>query len=140
MKVFLDTNVILDFYDSSRGHYMPSAIIFDLALKQKIQIVVCAQSFITAFYLLRKVYDKDELYRSMRYLYQLCEVSPVDAHIIESALSIEGYDFEDACQYYSNSVSGAEVILTRDRRGFEEFDIRHITAEDFLNEYFAEQK
>ena len=140
MKVFLDTNVILDFYDSSRGHYMPSAVIFDLALKHKIQIVVCAQSFITAFYLLRKVYDKDELYRSMRNLYQLCEVSPVDAHIIESALNLEGYDFEDACQYYSNSVSGAEVILTRDRRGFEEFDIRHITAEDFLNEYFAEQK
>lgn len=23
MKVFLDTNVILDFYDSNRGHYMP---------------------------------------------------------------------------------------------------------------------
>ena len=58
----------------------------------------------------------------------------------ESALNLEGYDFEDACQYYSNSVSGAEVVLTRDRRGFEEFDIRHITAEDFLNEYFAEQK
>ena len=105
--------------------------------QHKIQIVVCAQSFITAFYLLRKVYDKDELYRSMRNLYQLCEVSPVDAHIIESALNLEGYDFEDACQYYSNSVLGAEVILTRDRRGFEEFDIRHITAEDFLNEYFA---
>ena len=29
------------------------------------------------------------------------------------------------------------ICLTRDRRGFEEFDIRHITAEDFLNEYFA---
>ena len=140
MKVFLDTNVILDFYDSSRGHYMPSAVIFDLAFKHKIQIVVCAQSFITAFYLLRKVYDKGELYRSMRNLYKLCEVSPVDAHIIESALNLEGYDFEDACQYYSNSVSGADVILTRDRRGFEEFDIRHITAEDFLNEFFAEQK
>ena len=140
MKVFLDTNVILDFYDSSRGHYMPSAVIFDLAFKHEIQIVVCAQSFITAFYLLRKVYDKEELYRSMRSLYQLCEVSPVDAHIIESALNLQGYDFEDACQYYSNSVSGAEVILTRDRRGFEEFDIRHISAEDFLNEFFAEQK
>lgn len=31
MKVFLDTNVILDFYDSNRGHYMPTAIVFDLA-------------------------------------------------------------------------------------------------------------
>lgn len=38
MKFFLDTNIILDFYDSSRGHYMPSAIIFDLAIKGKIQL------------------------------------------------------------------------------------------------------
>lgn len=37
MKVFLDTNVILDFYDSNRGHYMPIAVVFDLAVKGKIQ-------------------------------------------------------------------------------------------------------
>lgn len=42
MKVFLDTNVILDFYDSDRGHYQPAAIIFDLALKGKIELSVCA--------------------------------------------------------------------------------------------------
>ena len=61
MIVFLDTNIILDFYDNNRGHYMPTAVVFDLAVKGKIKLAVCAQSFITAFYLLRKVYDKDEL-------------------------------------------------------------------------------
>ena len=67
MKVFLDTNIILDFYDSDRGHYMPTAVIFDLAVKGKIQ--------------------------------------------------------------------DADIILTRDSKGFNEFDIRHITAEEFLNEF-----
>lgn len=135
MKVFLDTNVILDFYDSSRGHYMPAAIVFDLAFKKKIEIVVCAQSFITAFYLLRKHYNKEELYRSMRGLYKLCRVSPVDAGIIEKALSQEGCDFEDTCQYFSFKGTDADIILTRDRKGFEEFDVRHISAEEFLNEF-----
>ena len=118
---------------------MPSAVIFDLAIKHQIGLVVCAQSFITAFYLLRKVYDKEELYRSMHSLYQLCEVSPIDAPIIEAALNQQGRDFEDTCQYYSFSTTGADVILTRDRRGFEEFDIKHMSAEDFLNEYFADK-
>ena len=36
MKVFLDTNVILDFYDSDRGHYQPAAIIFDLTSRGEI--------------------------------------------------------------------------------------------------------
>ena len=71
MKVFLDTNIILDFYDSDRGHYMPTAVIFDLAVKGKIQLVVCAQSFIIAFYILRTVYDKTTLSKSMRSFFLL---------------------------------------------------------------------
>lgn len=140
MKVFLDTNVILDFYDSSRSHYMPTAIVFDLALKGKIQLSVCAQSFITAFYLLRKVYDKDELYRSMKSLFYLCQISSVDKQIIESALLREGYDFEDTVQYYSSKTIDADIILTRDNKGFNEYDTRHITAEEFLNEFLNESK
>ena len=135
MKVFLDTNIILDFYDESRGHYMPSAIVFDLAVKGKIQLSVCSQSFITVFYLLRKVYDKDTLYMSMKSLFKLCQVSSVDRTVIEKALSREGYDFEDTVQYFSCKTIDADIILTRDKNGFKEFDIRHITAEEFLNEY-----
>ena len=135
MKVFLDTNVILDFYDSNRGHYMPTAIVFDLAIKGEIQLAVCAQSFITAFYLLRKVYDKDELYRSMKSLFKLCQISSVDKQIIEKALLREGYDFEDTVQYFSSKTIDADIILTRDNKGFNEYNIRHITAEEFLNEF-----
>ena len=135
MKVFLDTNIILDFHDSDRGHYMPTAVIFDLAVKGKIQLVVCAQSFITAFYILRKVYDKTTLYKSMRSLFKLCQVSAVDSLIIEKALSREGFDFEDTVQYFSSMAIDADIILTRDSKGFNEFDIRHITAEEFLNEF-----
>lgn len=135
MKVFLDTNVILDFYDSNRGHYMPTAIVFDLAIKGEIQLAVCAQSFITAFYLLRKAYDKDELYRSMKSLFKLCQITSVDEQIIERALLREGYDFEDTVQYFSSKTIDADIILTRDSKGFNEYDIRHITAEEFLNEF-----
>ena len=137
MKVFLDTNVILDFYDSNRGHYMPTAIVFDLAIKGEIQLAVCAQSFITAFYLLRKAYDKDELYRSMKSLFKLCQITSVDEQIIERALLREGFDFEDTVQYFSSKTIDADIILTQDSKGFNEYDIRHITAEEFLNEFVS---
>lgn len=140
MRVFLDTNVILDFYDSNRGHYMPTAVVFDLAVKGKIQLAVCAQSFITAFYILRKVYDKDTLYQSMRSLFKICQVSVVDSLIIEKALSREGFDFEDTVQYFSSKTIDADIILTRDSKGFNEFDIRHLTAEEFLNEFLTNIK
>lgn len=135
MKVFLDTNIILDFYDSDRGHYLPTAIIFDLAIKGNIELSVCSQSFITAFYILRKYYDKDDLYNNMRSLFQLCQVSSVDKHIIEKALSQNRNDFEDAIQYFSSESIKADIILSRDTKGFKEFDAQVLTAEDFLNKY-----
>lgn len=135
MTIFLDTNIIIDFYDIDRGHYMPSSIVFDLAVKGKIKLAVCSLSFITAFFLLRKKYDKETLYKSMESLFALCQVTEVDAKIIESALSCEGLDFEDTVQYFSAKTIDADLILTRDSKGFNEFDIRHITAEEFLDEY-----
>ena len=71
----------------------------------------------------------------MRSLFKLCQVSPVDRAVIEKALLREGHDFEDTVQFFSCRTIDADVILTRDKNGFKEFDIRHITAEEFLNEF-----
>ena len=38
-------------------------------------------------------------------------------------------------KYFSSKTIDADIILTRDSKGFNEFDIRHITAEEFLNEF-----
>ena len=136
MNVFLDTNIILDFYDSDRGHYFPTAVLFDLALKKKIQLTICSQSFITAFYILRKSYPKDELYDNMRSLFKLCHVSPVDESIIKKALNREGFDFEDTVQFFSSKTTDVDIILTRDKKGFSEFSGQFMTAEEFLDDYF----
>lgn len=136
MKVFLDTNVIIDYFDCRREHYLPASILFDLAMKGKLELVVCAQSFITSFYVLRKVYSKEELYKDMRALYKLCGVSPVDAATIEQALALEKADFEDTVQYLSSSIADVEIIITRDESGFKDFPTQHVTAEQFLDEFF----
>jgi predicted nucleic acid-binding protein len=135
MKVFIDTNIIIDFFDSRREHYLPAAILFDLAMKGKIELTVCAQSFITAFYVLGKSYPKAELYTSMRSLYRLCGVSPVDSSIIEQALALESVDFEDTVQYLSSVASDTDIIITRDERGFKDFPIQHVSAEQFLDKF-----
>ena len=138
MKVFLDTNVIIDYFDSQREHYLPATILFDLAIKGKLELTVCAQSFITAFYVLSKSYSKEELYKSMRSLYKLCEISPVDTAIIEKALTLESDDFEDTVQYISSNTADADIIITRDEHGFNDFPIQHISAEQFLDKYLQQ--
>lgn len=137
MRLFLDTNVILDFYDSDRGHYQPAAIVFDLACRGEVELSVCGISFVNAFFLLRSKYDRTLLYEKMRALYKLCHVTPVDAVIIEKALSEERRDFEDAVQFFSSRTIDADIILTRDRKGFNDFEIPHLSPADFLDNYFG---
>lgn len=139
MKVFLDTNIILDFYDSDRGHFRPAAIVFDLAYKGEIELSVCGLSFVNAFFILRGKYDKTLLYEKMRFLCKLCNVTPVDTQVVEKALALERYDFEDAVQYFSSTTIEADVILTRDKKGFREFDVPHMSPSDFLSQYFSQK-
>ena len=101
MKVFLDTNIVIDFYDQRGDFYYPAAVIFDLAHKRKIQLYVSAITFVNAFFILRKSYSREELYQSMLGLASLCEITDVDKEIIKKCLSFERKDFEDSVQYES---------------------------------------
>ena len=62
MKVFLDTNVIIDFYAQRESFFRPAAIIVDLAMRGNIELCVSSLSFVNAFYVLRKTYQVEELY------------------------------------------------------------------------------
>ena len=135
MKVFLDTNIIIDFYDKRDKFYYPAAIIFDLALKGKIQIFVSAITFVNAFFLLRKSYEREELYQSMKGLASLCEITDVDKEIITKSLEKERKDFEDSVQYESSLPYDVDVIITRNQKDFKDFASNVQSPEEFLDSF-----
>jgi len=139
MRVFLDTNIIIDFYALREQFYRPAATIIDLAERKEIEIAVSATTFVNAFYILRRQFNATELYRSMRSLAELCFITPTDKAIIEKALSLEWLDFEDCTQAISAQTINADVIVTRNAKDFESTTIKVQTPIDFLNTYFAEK-
>ena len=132
MKVFLDTNVVIDFYDQRGEFYYPAAVIFDLAHKGKIQLYVSAITFVNAFFILRKSYSGDELYQSMLGLASLCEITDVNKDIIKRCLTLERKDFEDSVQYESALLQQVDVIVTRNVKDFKDFAENVQTPTDFL--------
>ncbi len=112
MKVFLDTNIVIDFYDQRGKFYFPAAIIFDLAHRGKIQLYVSATTFVNAFFILRKSYESADLYKSMRGLASLCKITDVNQDIIQKCLEEERKDFEDSVQYESSLLHQVDVIIT----------------------------
>ena len=136
MNVFLDTNIVIDFYDKRGEFYYPAAIIFDLAHKNKITIFVSAITFVNAFFLLRKSYSHEELYKSMRELSTLCETTRVDSAIIRKCLEEERKDFEDGVQYESALIKDVDVVVTRNVKDFLDFANNVQTPTDFLDSFF----
>jgi len=137
MRVFLDTNIIIDFYAVRELYYRPAATLIDLAERKEIEIAVSATTFVNAFYILRRQLDTSALYRSMKLLADLCVIAPTDKQIIDKALSLEWVDFEDCTQSVSAESVKADVIVTRNVKDFQKSSIMVQSPIDFLNDYFS---
>ena len=133
MKLFLDTNVMLDLLGEREPFYISAAKIATLADKRKLKIIVSALSFATVSYFLTKYEGlkntKDKL-RKFKIISGICELDEV---IIEKALNSDFPDFEDSLQYFSALKSECDMIITRNGKDFKKSQIPVMTPDEFLN-------
>lgn len=132
-KVFLDTNVVIDFYQRRQPFFAESQAIIQMAFDKQITMLVSATTIINAFYLLRKYYDADTLYDKMRSLFLLTNVSDVTSEILAGALAEQWKDFEDCVQYLSATNIEADVIVTRNVKDYMSTSIPVLTPTEFLD-------
>ncbi len=133
MKLFLDTNVMLDFLGEREPFYISAAKIATLADKRKLKIMVSALSFATVSYFLTKYEGlkktKDKL-RKFKIISGICEL---DELIIEKGLNSDFSDFEDSLQYFSALRTECDIIITRNGKDFKKSQIPVMTPNEFLN-------
>lgn len=133
MKLFLDTNVMLDLLGERDPFYISAAKIATLADKRSVQIIVSALSYATISYFLIK-YDglektKDKL-RKFKVISEICELDDV---IIEKGLNSDFSDFEDSLQYFSALRTDCDIIITRNGKDFKKSEIPVMSPDEFLN-------
>ncbi len=133
MRVFLDTNVMLDFLGEREPFYLSSAKLASLADKRKIEMVVSALSYATVGYFLTKFEGiektKNKL-RKFKVISGICELNEV---IIEKGLNSDFSDFEDSLQYFSAISADCNVLITRNGKDFKGVQIPIMTPDEFLN-------
>lgn len=133
MRLFLDTNVMLDLLGERDPFYDSAAKIATLADKRSLQIIVSALSYATISYFLIK-YDglektKDKL-RKFKVISEICELDEV---IIEKGLNSDFSDFEDSLQYFSALRTECDIIITRNGKDFKKSEIPVLSPDEFLN-------
>ena len=65
-------------------------------------------------------------------LCQMLNVTTIDRSQLMNAVRLKPYDYEDAVQYLSALPSHPDVIITRDKRGFNNFEILVMTPAEFV--------
>ena len=117
MKVFLDTNIVIDLLDRREPFYVDAVKLFTLAYQKEITLFVSPMTYATASYLLRK-HGKEGMRKLLGNFRQLSRITRADESVVDAALASSFDDYEDALQYYSALTENVDVIVTRNKKDF----------------------
>ena len=132
MKLFIDTNIMLDLLGERIPFYDSIAKIATWSDNGEVNLIVSALSYSTVFYLLSKYESKDKVLEKLRKFKIISEVAVVDETIIEKGLNSAFPDFEDSIQYFCALKSDCDALITRNQKDFKESTIPVFSADEYL--------
>lgn len=133
MKHYLvDTNVVIDML-LDREDADAACAVFDGAERGEYVLHICALSFTTMFYSLRKILTKEQRIDALMQLKDAMSIAAVGSEVIDMALKSGWKDFEDAVQNFS-AVADPEItaIITRNTRDFKDSNLEVVDSVEFL--------
>jgi predicted nucleic acid-binding protein len=120
-KIFLDTNVILDYLLARTPYDADAKRFFEDAELGKIELYASALTFCNMSYIVRKLKTPAEFQLILSDLLLLVAVTPIDGLVLQQAIAANYKDFEDAVQYQSAlNTFGLTHLITRNKADFTE--------------------
>ena len=131
-RVFLDTNILIDFIENRPGADAAEQVL-EKGANKLISICASPLTFANMAYVLGKRFAKEDLYPMLDALEKQIEVLPMDQVQLRNAIDYPSKDFEDMLQYQCASAGNCDVILTRDAKGFADYSlIPLMSADEFI--------
>jgi predicted nucleic acid-binding protein len=118
LRVFFDTNVVLDLLLDREPFSLDAARSLSMVESGRIEGWLCATTVTTLHYLIRKSVGARNALDSISLLLSLFEIAPVSKTVLEGALRLRFNNFEDAVLHEAARYSNADVIVTRNTSDF----------------------
>lgn len=139
MKIFIDTNVFLDYILSRQVGFVEANELFMLSANYQIDLMLSDLTLANVRYVTRRDFTNEIFYEVINDMRDLFEIAPIGPNAVDRALVLRANDFEDALQYFSAIQSGADCIVTRNAKDFSFSEIEVLTPSDFLAKYYPQQ-
>jgi predicted nucleic acid-binding protein len=132
MRVFVDTNLLLDVLARREPFYTSAARVWTLAGTGACDALVSAIGFNNVFCIVRKARDLPTARLALVLLRGVFASVAPDQRILNQAIDSDIPDFEDAIQLFSAVHAGADYLLTRNVGDFPAGILPILTPEEFL--------
>lgn len=131
MKVFLDTNILLDFVTEREG-VEEACDILQLGEDGKINLSTSYLSMANTAYVARRGRSREELYAVLAGLSDMIQVLSMDEEQLRQAIAHPVSDFEDMLQYVCAMTHHCDVIISRNKKHFSFSHIPVYSPAEFL--------
>jgi len=133
VKVFFDTNILLDIILHREPFYRSAATLHTEVVKKRLRGAVSAVGFDNIHYVSRKKIGKVRALQHLNAILEDFEVVSVDRDLLARAIKSDFTDFEDAIQYLCARRCRASYLISRNQKDFPEGRPRVVSAEEFLS-------
>ena len=132
-KLFLDTDVLIDFFTNRTPFANATAEIFELQEQGAVQLFVSAVSINNIYYIVRRFIGHKKTVALIESILEMTEIIGTTKSEIVHALQHEFSDYEDAVQYAcATTVHDMHAIITRNIKDYKKAAIAVMTPMGFL--------
>jgi len=134
MKIFLDSDVILDFLLDRKPFSDNIGQLFQLSLDTDLQLCISPTSVTNINYIIGRIQNKKQAHIKTKKILKLVKVENVCETTVNKAIQSRFTDFEDAVQNYCALESNHTIILTRNTKDYKESEMAILTPNEYVKQ------
>ena len=132
-KVFIDSDIFLDIFLAREPHNLNSSKVLDISsIKSGYLLFTTSICIANIYYFINKAFDKTTATDILKIILSRVQIIQTSGKAIQSALTSDFKDIEDAFQYYSAVEFGINTIVTRNKKDYKTSSIPIFTPTEFL--------
>ena len=136
LKVFVDTDIILDVLLERDVFFEYGAAIFEMSAKGKIDLYASVLSISNISYIIRKeIKNVKKVKEYIKDLMDIVRTVSVNEGTVRKALETDFSDIEDSIQYTAAKESGMDCLVTRNVKDYKTSTLRVYGSKEFTEKH-----
>jgi predicted nucleic acid-binding protein len=132
-KLFVDSDVVIDFFTDREPHVNPASELFELSEQGTVKLYLSAISINNIYYIVRKFLGHKKTLEVIEALTEMTEIIGMTKIEIIQALKNDFSDYEDSVQYSSAlTIKSLDAIITRNVKDYRNSSVAVMTPLNFL--------